>query len=44
MCRGALLVVAHTFQHTGRIHTRVRLISGREATRPERHQYEELPR
>ncbi len=41
---GALLVVVHTFQHTGRIHAKARLISAREATRPERDQYEELPR
>jgi len=37
---GKLLAVSHTYQHTGPIHVRVRIISAREATRRERQQYE----
>ena len=36
---GKLLAVSHTYQHTGSIHVRVRLISAREATKRERQQY-----
>jgi hypothetical protein len=42
--QGKLLAVTHTYQHTGPIHVRVRLISAREATRRERQQYENEPR
>lgn len=41
---GKLLVVSHTYQHTGPIHVRARIISAREATRSERQQYENEPR
>jgi uncharacterized DUF497 family protein len=41
---GKLLAVSHTYQHTGPIHVRVRIISAREATRRERQQYENEPR
>jgi uncharacterized protein len=37
---GKLLAVSHTYQHTGPIHVRVRIISAREATKRERQQYE----
>lgn len=41
---GKLLALSHTYQHTGPIHARVRIISAREATRRERQQYENEPR
>ena len=41
---GKLLAVSHTYQHTGPIHVRVRIISAREATKRERQQYENEPR
>lgn len=41
---GRLLAVSHTWQHTGPIEVRVRIISAREATRHERQQYEDEPR
>jgi uncharacterized DUF497 family protein len=41
---GKLLAVSHTYQHTGPIHVRVRIISVREATKRERQQYENEPR
>ena len=41
---GKLLAVSHTYQHTGPIEVRVRIISAREATRRERQQYENEPR
>lgn len=41
---GALLVVAHTYQVTGPIRARVRIISARAATPRERRFYEEEPR
>ena len=41
---GKLLAVSHTYQHTGPIHVKVRIISAREATRRERQQYENEPR
>ena len=41
---GRLLAVSHTYQHTGPINVKVRIISAREATRRERHQYENEPR
>jgi uncharacterized protein len=41
---GKLLAVSHTYQHTGPIHVRVRVISAREATKRERQQYENEPR
>ncbi len=41
---GKLLALSHTYQHTGPIHVRVRIISAREATRHERQQYENEPR
>ena len=41
---GSLLAVSHTYQHTGPIHVKVRLISARPATRAERKQYENEPR
>ncbi|MDE2593615.1 MAG: BrnT family toxin [Burkholderiales bacterium] len=37
---GKLLAVAHTFMHTGPDRARIRIISAREATKTERHQYE----
>jgi uncharacterized protein len=37
---GKLLAVSHTFQHTGAIHVRVRIISAREATKRERQNYQ----
>ena len=37
---GKLLAVSHTYQHTGPIHVRVRIISARKATQRERLQYE----
>ncbi|MEO6696489.1 MAG: BrnT family toxin [Gammaproteobacteria bacterium] len=42
--RGALLLVAHTYQATGPTSASVRLISARPATRRERHFYENEPR
>ena len=45
MCsEGRLLAVSHTYQHTGPIDVKVRIISAREATRRERQQYENEPR
>ncbi len=41
---GRLLAVSHTYQHTGSIHVRARIISAREATKRERQQYENEPR
>jgi len=41
---GKLLAVSHTYQHTGPIHVRVRIISARDATKRERQQYENEPR
>jgi len=41
---GKLLAVSHTYQHTGPIQVRVRIISAREATKRERQQYENEPR
>ena len=41
--RGALLVVAHAFRQVDEEYTIVRLFSARQATRPERRQYEEGP-
>ena len=41
---GRLLAVSHTWQHTGPIEVRVRIISAREATRNERRQYHDEPR
>ncbi len=41
---GKLLAVSHTWQHTGPIDVKVRIISAREATRRERQQYENEPR
>ena len=41
---GRLLAVSHTYQHTGPIDVKVRIISAREATRRERQQYENEPR
>ncbi len=41
---GKLLAVSHTYQHTGPIDVKVRIISAREATRRERQQYESQPR
>lgn len=41
---GKLLAVSHTYQHTGPINVKVRIISGREATKRERLQYENEPR
>lgn len=41
---GKLLAVSHTYQHTGPIHVKVRIISAREATKRERQQYENEPR
>lgn len=41
---GRLLAVSHTYQHTGPIDVRVRIVSAREATRRERQQYENEPR
>lgn len=41
---GKLMAVSHTYQHTGPIHVRVRIISAREATKRERQQYESEPR
>ncbi|MBK7000497.1 MAG: BrnT family toxin [Rhodoferax sp.] len=41
---GKLLAMSHTYQHTGPIHVRVRIISAREATKRERQQYENEPR
>lgn len=37
---GKLLAVSHTYQHTGPVDVRVRIISAREATKRERQQYE----
>jgi uncharacterized protein len=42
--QGKLLAVSHTYQHTGPIHVKVRIISAREATKRERQQYENEPR
>ena len=39
-----LLAVSHTYQHTGPIDVRVRMVPAREATRRERQQYENEPR
>lgn len=41
---GKMLAVSHTYQHTGPINIRVRIISAREATKRERQQYEHEPR
>jgi uncharacterized protein len=41
---GKLLAVSHTFTATGTDSARARIISAREATRIERHQYEDEPR
>ena len=41
---GKLLAVSHSYQHTGPIHVRVRIISARETTKRERQQYENEPR
>ena len=41
---GKLLALSHTFQHTGPIQVKVRIISVREATKRERQQYENEPR
>lgn len=41
---GKLFALSHTYQHTGPIHVRVRVISAREATKRERQQYENEPR
>jgi uncharacterized DUF497 family protein len=41
---GRLLAVAHTYEVTGPENVRVRIISARSATRPERRFYEEEPR
>ena len=41
---GKLLAVSHTYQHTGPVHVRVRIISAREATKRERQQYANEPR
>ena len=43
MSRGKLLAISHTYQHTGLTDVTVRIISAREATRRERHQYENNP-
>lgn len=40
---GKLLAVAHTYQHTGPVNAKVRIISAREGTRRERQQYENEP-
>jgi uncharacterized DUF497 family protein len=42
--QGKLLALSHTYQHTGPIEVKVRIISAREATRRERQQYEDEPR
>jgi uncharacterized protein len=39
--KGALLALAHTYQMTGTASARVRISSAREATRRERHFYED---
>jgi uncharacterized protein len=41
---GKLLAVSHTYQHTGPVQAKARIISAREATRRERQQYESEPR
>ncbi|MBV5297474.1 MAG: BrnT family toxin [Rhodoferax sp.] len=41
---GKLLAVSHTYQHTGPINVKVRIISVRDATRREPQQYEAEPR
>jgi len=41
---GRLLALSHTYQHTGPIDVKVRMISAREATSRERRQYENEPR
>ncbi len=41
---GTLLAVAHTYQATGPMNIRVRLISARPATKRERQFYEDEPR
>lgn len=41
---GRLLAVFHTYQPTGSASARVRIVSAREATRPEHEQYENEPR
>ena len=40
---GKLLAVSHTYQHTGAIQVRLRVISAREATKRERQQYANEP-
>ena len=40
---GRLLAVSHTYQHTGPIDAKGRIISARKATRRERQQYENEP-
>ena len=41
--QGKLLAVSHTYQHTGPIQVKIRIISAREATKRERQQYENEP-
>jgi uncharacterized DUF497 family protein len=41
---GKLLAVSHTYQPTGPINVKVRIISAREATKRERQRYENEPR
>ncbi len=41
---GKLLAVSHTWQYTGPVDARVRIISARDASRNERRQYENEPR
>jgi uncharacterized DUF497 family protein len=40
---GKLLAVSHTYQHTGPIHVRVRIISAPETTKRERQEYANEP-
>lgn len=41
---GKLLAVSHTYSATGPASAQVRIISAREPTRSERHQYQNAPR
>jgi uncharacterized protein len=41
---GKLLAVAHTYEISGPANVRIRIISAREATKRERHYYEDEPR
>jgi uncharacterized DUF497 family protein len=41
---GKLLAVSHTYQHTGSVRVKVRIISARHATKHERKLYENEPR